>query len=102
MAADPDGYSQAEKNIFKGCYVSANCFLTTDNPLSVFFYFMIFCLITVGRSDLSTLPCHPKIADQRSDMCAYHSARPFHKFIPMDHSTELQFLGGALFITSCM
>lgn len=37
MAADADGYSQAEKNIFKGFYGSANCFSTPDNPLSQFF-----------------------------------------------------------------
>lgn len=41
MAADPDGYSQAEKNIFKGCYGSANCFSTTDNPLSFFLLYDI-------------------------------------------------------------
>lgn len=36
MAADADGYSRAENNIFKGCYGSANCFSTPDNALTMF------------------------------------------------------------------
>lgn len=37
MAADAAGRSQAEKNIFKGCYRSANCSSSPDNPLTVIF-----------------------------------------------------------------
>lgn len=88
------------KEHFKGCYRSANCFSTPDNPLIIFS--IIWCFASLLLGDLSTVPCHPKRAGQRGDMCGYHSARPFHKFIPMDHSTELRFHSGALFITSCM
>lgn len=61
MAADADGCSQAEENIFKRVLWECKLFLNSrQSCLTIFFYYMMFYLIAGVWSDLSVLSCHPK------------------------------------------
>ena len=102
MAANADGCSQAKENIFKECCESINCFSALDNPISHFF-FIIQWFTSLLLCEVICLLC-PAIqkAGHRSDMPGSCSAKPSHKSIPMDHSSELTLPNGALFIVGCM